>query len=59
LLELDHHSQRLVDRLIKTFNKNIELKSELKEKIIGSYGGEKESYIKKWNGLFVEKWFKK
>ena len=57
--ELDHHTHGLLELLLKSFNRNIELKAELSDKINASYGAEKLAYIKKWNGMFVEKWLSK
>ena len=39
--------------IISCLNKNIDLKVELVEKINNSYGSEKMSWIKKYNGLFI------
>jgi len=38
----------------KSLQKNLELKAEILEKINSTYGGEKLSWIKKYNGLFIE-----
>ena len=38
----------------KCLQKNLELKAEIIEKINSTYGGEKLSWIKKYNGLFIE-----
>tara|TARA_R110001592_G_scaffold284110_3_gene552401 strand:+ start:1677 stop:1859 length:183 start_codon:yes stop_codon:yes gene_type:complete len=38
----------------KSLQKNLELKAEIIEKINSTYGGEKLSWIKKYNGLFIE-----
>ena len=51
-----HSSVELLKKLLKTFNNNLKLRSEIKENIKGTTGGEKMSWIKKWNSLFVEKW---
>jgi hypothetical protein len=42
--------------ILKTLNKNVELKSEISKKITTTYGGEKLSWIKKYNTLFIDKW---
>jgi len=54
--EFDHRDETLLERLIRTFNNNLKLRSEIKDKIKETKGGEKLSWIKKFNGLFVEKW---
>jgi len=46
----------LLKKLLKTFNNNLKLRSEIKDKIKETKGEEKLSWIKKFNGLFVEKW---
>ena len=46
----------LLKSLLKTFNKNLKLRSEIKENIKETKGGEKMSWIKKWNSLFINKW---
>tara|TARA_R100000700_G_scaffold35843_1_gene44676 strand:+ start:105 stop:290 length:186 start_codon:yes stop_codon:yes gene_type:complete len=51
-----HTSVELLKNLLKTFNKNIKLRGEIKENIRETKGGEKLSWIKKWNSLFVKKW---
>ena len=59
MIELDHYTESLLEQLLKSFNRNIELKAELADKINTSFGAEKLGYIKKWNGMFVEKWLSK
>ena len=54
--EFDHNSDNLLERLLKTFGKNVELRNEIRDKIKDTKGGEKLSWIKKFNNLFVEKW---
>jgi len=49
-------SVELLKSLLKTFNKNLKLRSEIKENIKETKGGEKMSWIKKWNSLFINKW---
>jgi len=46
----------LLKKLLKTFNNNLKLRSEIKDKIKETKGEEKLSWIKKWNSLFVKKW---
>lgn len=46
--------EEIIERLIKTFNKNIELKSEISNKIKTTHGSEKLSWIKKYNSLFIK-----
>ena len=48
-----------LDQIRKTLNRNIELKAEITEKINTTYGGEKLSWIKKYNTLFINKWNRK
>jgi len=52
----NHSSVELLKKLLKTFNNNLKLRSEIKDKIKETKGEEKLSWIKKFNGLFVEKW---
>jgi hypothetical protein len=40
--------------IVKCLNRNIDLKVEILEKINNSYGAEKMSWVKKYNGLFIE-----
>ena len=42
--------------LIKSFNKQLELKSTIGQKIKNTRGGEQLSWIKKYNGLFIHEW---
>jgi hypothetical protein len=48
-----------LEQIRKTLNRNIELKAEITEKINTTYGGEKLSWIKKYNTLFINKWNQK
>jgi len=48
-----------LDQIRKTLNRNLELKAEITEKINTTYGGEKLSWIKKYNTLFINKWNQK
>lgn len=57
--EFDHRSDNLLKVLMKTFTKNLELRSEIRDKIKETKGGEKLSWIKKFNSLFINKWGKK
>lgn len=47
-------SDVFLKEVTKSLTKNIELKAEILEKINSTYGGEKLSWIKKYNGLFIE-----
>ena len=42
--------------LSKSFNKQLELKSFISQKIISTKGGEQLMWIKKYNGLFINSW---
>ena len=42
--------------LSKSFNKQLEMKSFLSQKIKTTVGGEQLMWIKKYNGLFIHKW---
>ena len=55
---LDHYtnSAESVKTLIKSFNKQLELKSTISQNIKNTRGGEQLSWIKKYNGLFIHKW---
>ena len=56
----DHHnSDKLYKSLLKTFAQHFKLKSKIKEKINTTRGGEKISWIKKYNILFIIKWVRK
>lgn len=43
----------------KSLQKNIELKAEILEKINSTYGGEKITWIKKYNGLFIDSYIQR
>jgi hypothetical protein len=47
-------SDIFLTEIVKCLNRNIDLKVEILEKINNSYGLEKMSWIKKYNGLFIE-----
>tara|TARA_B100000900_G_C20397587_1_gene641302 strand:+ start:346 stop:528 length:183 start_codon:yes stop_codon:yes gene_type:complete len=52
-------SDVFLKEVTKSLTKNIELKAEIIEKINSTYGGEKLSWIKKYNGLFIESYINK
>jgi hypothetical protein len=58
---LNHLTQKEVflKEITKCLQKNLELKAEIIEKINSTYGGEKLSWIKKYNGLFIESYIHK
>jgi len=55
---LDHHTPRekFIAILTKSFNRQLELKGEISTKIKSTRGGEQMSWIKKYNGLFINQW---
>ncbi len=55
---INHLTPRSIflEQIRKTLNRNIELKAEITDKINTTYGGEKSSWIKKYNTLFINKW---
>tara|TARA_R110000824_G_scaffold136787_2_gene300491 strand:- start:365 stop:547 length:183 start_codon:yes stop_codon:yes gene_type:complete len=56
-MEFNHlNTEGLYRSLIKTLNKNLELKSFIKNKIKETKGEEKLSWVKKYNTLFIIKW---
>jgi len=58
--EHDHlNSEGLLKALLKTLTRNVELRGEISKNIKETKSGEKISWIKKWNSLFVEKWKRK
>ena len=58
--EHDHlNSDGLLKALLKTLARNVELRGEISKNIKETSGGEKLSWIKKFNGLFVERWKRK
>ena len=58
IIVLDHYtnSEESIKTLIKSFNKQLELKSTIAQKIKNTRGGEQLSWIKKYNGLFIHEW---
>lgn len=48
-----------VNTLVKAMNRHMELKQEIAQKIKTTRGGEQLSWIKKYNGLFIERWKQK
>lgn len=59
--EYDHldNSDGLLKKLLKTFSRNVELREKITKNIKETKGGERLSWIKKFNSLFVVKWFTK
>lgn len=58
--EHDHlNSDGLLKALLKTLARNVELRGEISKNIKETKGGEKLSWIKKFNSLFINKWGKK
>ncbi len=56
-MEFNHYnSDKLYKSLLKTFSQHFKLQSKIKEKINTTKGGEKLSWIKKYNTLFINKW---
>ena len=58
IIVLDHYtnSEESIKTLIKSFNKQLELKSTIGQKINNTRGGEQLSWVKKYNGLFIHEW---
>jgi len=58
IILLNHHTPRdvFIKELTGSFNKHLELKIFIAEKINSTRGGEQLSWIKKYNGLFVTPW---
>ena len=58
IIVLDQYtnSEESIKTLIKSFNKQLELKSTISQKIKNTRGGEQLSWIKKYNGLFIHQW---
>ena len=58
IIVLDHYtnSEDAIKTLIKSFNKQLELKSTITQNIKNTRGGEQLSWIKKYNGLFIYEW---
>ena len=56
-MDFSHYdSEILYTHLLKTFNQHFKLKSYISDKIKTTTGGEKLSWIKKYNTLFIYKW---
>ena len=55
VIVLNHHTPQdeLIRILNKSFNRQLELKSVLSQKINSTRGGEQLSWIKKYNSLFI------
>tara|TARA_R110000824_G_scaffold120294_1_gene275403 strand:- start:1368 stop:1550 length:183 start_codon:yes stop_codon:yes gene_type:complete len=59
-MKFDHYnSDKLYSHLIKTFQQHFKLKNYITNNIQTTYGGEKLSWIKKYNTLFINKWSEK
>lgn len=58
VIVLDQYTptEEFIKILSKSFNKQLELKSVLSQKITTTKGGEQLSWIKKYNGLFIHQW---
>ncbi|MFL2571331.1 MAG: hypothetical protein ACJ0QL_05585 [Parvicellaceae bacterium] len=58
VIVLDQYTptEEFVKILSKSFNKQLELKNQLSQKIKTTKGGEQLSWIKKYNGLFIHQW---
>lgn len=58
VIVLNHHTptDELIRILNKSFNRQLELKSVLSQKINSTTGGEQLSWIKKYNSLFIHHW---
>ena len=58
IIVLDHYtnSEESIKTLIKSFNKQLELKSIIGQKIKNTRGGEQLSWVKKYNALFIHEW---
>ena len=58
IIVLDRYtnSEESIKRLIRSCNKQVELKSTIGQNIKNSRGGEQLSWIKKYNGLFIHEW---
>jgi len=58
VIVLNHHTptDELIRILNKSFNRQLELKSVLSQKINSTRGGEQLSWIKKYNSLFIHHW---
>ena len=58
MILLNHYIPRaeFVKILSKSFNKQLELKSFITQKINSTQGAEQLMWIKKYNGLFINRW---
>jgi hypothetical protein len=58
VIVLNHHTPKdeLITILNKSFNRQLDLKSVLSQKINSTRGGEQLSWIKKYNSLFIHQW---
>ena len=58
IIVLDQYtnSEESIKTLVKSFNKQLEMKSTIGQKIKNTKGGEQLSWIKKYNGLFIHQW---
>ena len=58
VIVLDQYTptEEFIKILSKSFNKQLELKHELRQKIQTTKGGEQLSWIKKYNGIFIHQW---
>ena len=58
VIVLDQYTptEEFIKILSKSFNKQLEIKSVLSQKITTTKGGEQLSWIKKYNGLFIHQW---
>lgn len=56
-MDFSHYdSEILYNHLLKTFHQHFKLKSYINTKIKTTRGGERLSWIKKYNTLFINKW---
>ena len=49
-------TEKFIDILTKSFNKQLEQKNYITSRIKETSGGEQLSWIKKYNGLFIHQW---
>ena len=49
-------TEKFIDILTKSFNKQLEQKNYITSRIKETSGGEQLSWIKKYNGLFIYQW---
>ena len=58
VIVLNHHTPKdeLITILNKSFNRQLDLKSVLSQKINSTRGGEQLSWIKKYNSLSIHQW---